>query len=104
MVIMPPEGNSEQDEGRRLYEQKVRQVQMEAQKKELLRKMLDERGYERMTNVRLANPELYEKVVQSLAYVAQSGKHSGAISDEQLYRLLQKMTSERETSIEFRRK
>ncbi|MFA6490078.1 MAG: DNA-binding protein [Candidatus Micrarchaeia archaeon] len=101
---MPQGEESAQDDSRRLYEQKMRQMQLEAQKKELLRKMLDERGYERMTNVRLSNPELYEKVVQSLAYVAQSGKHAGKIPEEQLYKLLQKMTSERKTSIEFRRK
>lgn len=99
---MPPEEG--QDESRRLYEQKMRQLQADAQRKELLKKMLDDRGYDRMMNVRLANPELYEKVVQSLAYVAQSGKQSAKISEEQLYRLLQKMTQERKTSIEFRRK
>ena len=99
-----PQEEEEQDESRRLYEQKMRTMQLEAQKKELLRKMLDEKGYERMMNVRLSKPELYEKVIQSLAYVAQSGKHEGRIPDEQLYKLLQKMTSERQTSIEFRRK
>lgn len=99
-----PQEEGQGDESRRLYEQKMRQMQMDAQKKELLRKMLDEKGYERMINVRIANPELYEKVVQSLAYVAQSGKHTGKISDGQLYGLLLKMTQERETHIEFRRK
>ncbi len=100
---MPPE-EGQGDESRRLYEQKMRQMQQDAQKRDLLRRMLDEKGYERMTNVRIANPELYEKVVQSLAYVAQSGKPMGKVSEEQLYQLLRKMTQERETSIEFRRK
>jgi DNA-binding TFAR19-related protein (PDSD5 family) len=55
-------------------------------------------------NVRIANPELYEKVVNSLAYVAQSGKQMAKVTDEQLRELLSKMTEKRETSIEFRHK
>jgi len=99
-----PSDDEGQNEQSQLREQKLRQLQLEAQKKELLKKMLDEAGYSRMMNVRLSSPELYEKVISSLAYVAQSGKHAGKIPDEQLYRLLQKMTQSRETSIEFRRK
>ena len=74
------------------------------QKKELLRNMLSPEAYERMSNVRMSSPELYDKVVSSLAYLAQSGKKMGKISDEQLYSLLAKMTERRETSIEFRSK
>ncbi len=66
--------------------------------------MLSDAAYARMTNVRLSSPELYEKVVQSLAYIAQSGKAMGRISDEQLYSLLAKMTEKKETTIEFKRK
>ena len=79
-------------------------MQAEAQKKELLRRMLSDTAYARMMNVRLSSPELYEKVVASLAYVAQSGRPMGRVEDEQLYALLQKMTQKRETSIEFKSK
>ena len=103
MVKMPP-GNEEDSGRRQAYEQKLRAMQQEEQKKQLLRKMLDERAYDRMMNVRLGSPELYDKVIGSLAYLAQSGKPMGRISDEQLYQLLLKMTQERETKIEFRHK
>ena len=104
---MAPEdegGEEAQDPRQRLYQQRMQQLQMEMKKKELLRRMLSDPAYERMMNVRLSNPELYEKVVQSLAYVAQSAKRMDKISDGQLYSLLGKMTEKRETSIEFRRK
>lgn len=94
----------EDEESKKLYEQRLRQLQVEMQKKELLKRMLDEQAYERMMNVRLANPQLYEKVVQTLAYVAQSGGKPITISDAQLYQMLQKMTQEKETKIEFKRK
>ncbi len=93
-----------QDERQKLYSQRLQQMQLEMQKKELLRRMLSDPAYERMMNVRLSSPELYEKVVSSLAYLAQNGKMNEKVSDEQLYRLLSKMTEKRDTTIEFRSK
>lgn len=92
------------DERLKLQQQRMQQMQLEQQKKELLKRLLSGKAYERMMNVRLSNPELYDKVVSSLAYLAQSGKGMGEISDEQLYRLLAKMAEKRETTIEFRKK
>jgi len=102
---MPQEEETEEGELQKAYQSRLRELQIEMKKKELLRRMLSDSAYERMMNVRLSAPELYEKVVQSLAYVAQSGgQMQGKISDEQLYSLLAKMSEKRETSIEFRRK
>lgn len=101
---MASEEESAQDERQKLYAQRMQQMQAEMQKKELLRRLLSDSAYERMMNVRLSSPELYDKVVGSLAYVAQSGKMDGKVSDEQIYRLLAKMTEKRETTIEFRSK
>ena len=99
---MPEEGENEQ--AQQLYQKRLQALQLEMQKKELLRNMLSPQAYERMSNVRMSSPELYDKVVSSLAYLAQSGKKIGKISDEQLYALLAKMTERRETTIEFRSK
>lgn len=82
----------------------MQQMQQDAQKRELLKKLMEPAAYERMTNVRISNPELYEKVVSSLAYVMQSGRKMERISDAQIYDLLVKMTEKRETKIEFRKK
>ena len=98
------ETGSQRPDRRKLYEKRMQQMQMEARKKELLRRLLSDGAYERMMNVRISSPEIYEKVVESLAYLAQSGKIGAKISDGQLYSLLQKMTEKRETTIEFRQK
>ena len=97
------EGENEQAQ-QQLYQKRLQALQLEMQKKELLRNMLSPEAYSRMSNVRMSSPELYDKVVSSLAYLAQSGKKIGRISDEQLYALLAKMTERRETTIEFRSK
>lgn len=98
------DAGADEDSRSKLYEKKMQQMQMEMQKKELLRRMLTDSAYECMTNVRISNPELYDKVVSSLAYVAQQGRQMEKLTDEQLYSLLAKMTAKKETSIEFRRK
>ena len=99
-----PGESDEQQEAQQLYQKRMQALQLEMQKKELLRSMLSPEAYERMANVRMSSPELYDKVVSSLAYLAQSGKKIARISDEQLYELLAKMTERRETSIEFHKK
>jgi len=100
---LPEEGENEQ-QAQQLYQKRLQALRLDMQKRELLRGMLSPEAYERMANVRMSSPELYDKVVSSLAYLAQSGKKMGKISDEQLYALLAKMTERRETSIEFRSK
>jgi len=102
-AVAVPEDDGQQ-EASQLHQQRLQALRLEMQKKELLRGMLSPEAYERMSNVRMSSPELYDKVVGSLAYLAQSGKKMGKISDGQLYALLAKMTERRETSIEFRSK
>ncbi|VVB99817.1 DNA-binding protein [uncultured archaeon] len=95
---------AQQEQLKAAQQARMQQMQLDAKKRELLRKMLTPSAYERMSNVRISAPELYEKVVSSLAYIAQSGKKMAVIDDEQLRGLLVKMTEKRETKIEFRSK
>ncbi|MCX8174723.1 MAG: hypothetical protein N3E51_00765 [Candidatus Micrarchaeota archaeon] len=98
---------SEEEEGediQKLYQERIRQAQLEAKKKELLRRLLSSEAYERMMNVRISSPEVYEKALSSLAYFAQQHGFGQKISDEQLYALLRRLTQEPQTRIEFRRK
>lgn len=94
----------EQADARAAYEKKMKALQLEMGKKELLKKMMAPAAYERMMNVRMSSPELYDKVVSSLAYLSQSGRIVGKISEEQLVGLLAKMTERPETKIEFKKK
>ena len=78
--------------------------QVDAQKRAVLLKLLTAEAYERVMMVKSTSPELYDKVVGTLAYLAQNGQVRGKIDDETLVKLLAKMTERRETSIEFKRK
>ena len=101
---LPEDAENGGQDAQELYQKRLQALRLEMQKKELLRNMLSPEAYERMARVRLSSPELYEKVVSSLAYLAQSGKKMGKISEEQIYALLMKMTERRDTTIEFRSK
>ncbi|MEM4348498.1 MAG: DNA-binding protein [Candidatus Anstonellaceae archaeon] len=95
---------AEEEDIQAAYQRRLQQIQADLRKKELLRRMLSNEAYERMMNVRLSNPELYEKVVASIAYIAQSGGSMGKISEEQILALLSKLSQRRETKIEFKSK
>ncbi|MCX8197288.1 MAG: hypothetical protein N3G80_03170 [Candidatus Micrarchaeota archaeon] len=95
---------ADEEELQAAYQKRLQAIQADLQKKEFLRRMLSDKAYERMMNVRLSNPELYEKVVASLAYVAQAGGSMGKISEEQILALLSRMAQRRETKIEFKHK
>ncbi len=82
----------------------LRNAQMEERKKELMRQFLDSKAYERLMNIRISNPDLYNQLVNLVASLAQGNRVSGKITDEQLRSILSKMTSRREPTIEFRHK
>ena len=107
MIRMENEDDYGQDATRRLqqrYAKMQQEAQADSQKKAILRKVLDDGAYERVMNVKIANPELYEQLVGSIAYIVQSGRLQGQISEQQILQLLGKMTQRKETSIEFRHK
>lgn len=101
---MEGEEGSHQEELKAAYQKKMKRMQLDAGKKEIIRKMMDSAAYERMMNVRMSSPELYENVVSSLAQIAQSGRRMERITEEQLVGLLTKMTARPETKIEFKKK
>lgn len=68
---------------------------MEAQKKLLLKSMVEPKAYERIMNVRLANPELYDQLIGLLAYLHKGGQVKGKITEGQILQLLSKVMSQR---------
>ncbi len=82
----------------------LRNAQMEERKKELMRQFLDSKAYERLMNIRISNPDLYNQLVNLVAALAQGNRVSGKITDDQLRSILSKMTSRREPTIEFKHK
>ncbi len=77
----------------------------ELQKRQVLQSILDAEGYERMGNIRIANPALYDQLIGLLIQLVQSGRVSGKMTDAQLKSLLDRIQSRRhEPNITFKRK
>lgn len=74
--------------------------QYEAQKRAILRAILEPEAKERLSRIKLAHPELAEAVENQLIYLAQSGKIQSKITDEVLVEILKKVQpKKRETRI-----
>jgi len=74
--------------------------QYEAQKKAILRAILEPEAKERLSRVKLAHPELAEAVENQLIYLAQSGKIQSRITDKILVEILKRVQpKKRETRI-----
>jgi programmed cell death protein 5 len=87
---------------RLLQYQQAREIELK--KKIALRYVVDGDAYERLMNVRLANPVLYDQVVTMLLYLQQNGQIKGKVSDAQLKEILAKLTARKEPEIEIKRK
>jgi programmed cell death protein 5 len=81
-----------------------KQQEAEDQKRSIAQGLLAPDAYERIMNVRIANPELYEKVLGIIAYLAQNRQLKSKVTDGDLKKILAKLTERRETSIEFKSK
>ena len=95
---------SEDPRQKRLAELQQMQA-LEAQKRYLLKNLVEPAAYERLMNVRLANPELYDQMIGVLAQLYKAGRVRGKVSEAQVLQLLGKLKGgERETTISIRRK
>ncbi len=89
-----------QREVEELQRQEELRRQIEAQKKAILRAILEPEAKERLARIRLAHPEVAEAVENQLIALAQSGRISQKISDELLKEILKRaMPKKRETRI-----
>ena len=68
-------------------------------KKDILIALLDKQAYSRLGNVRLANPELAEKVEAYLILLYQQGKLRSKVTDAQLKNLLSQAVEKRDFRI-----
>jgi programmed cell death protein 5 len=98
-----PEGEDE-ERLKKAIAKKLKEMQIEQQKREIVRKLLEPDAYERLMNVRVSNYELYAQLLDLIISMAQSNRLPGRITDKQLVDLLSKLTSRPEPKIEFRHK
>jgi programmed cell death protein 5 len=76
--------------------------QFEAQKQAVLKQILTPEARQRLTNIRMVKPEFADQVELQLIQLAQAGRISLPITDEQLKEALGKLQSQRK-DIKIRR-
>jgi programmed cell death protein 5 len=93
-----------QKEMRKRVAEAMRRAQMEQQKKDVMRQFLEPDAYERLMNIRVSNPELYDQLVGMVVSLVQSNRVTGKISEKQLRSILEKITYRKEPNISFKHK
>jgi len=92
-----------QQSGQQQAEAKERARQMEVQKQAMLRQILTPEARDRLSNVRVANPDIANMVEGQLIQLAQSGRLAGMVTDAMLRDILMRVTPQRrEITIERR--
>ena len=86
------------------YQEAMKRAQVEQQLAEIAKRLLDAPAYERLTNIKSSNPELYRQLVNMLISLAQQNRINGKITEPQFKDLLSRLTQKEERTIEFKRK
>lgn len=82
----------------------IKNMQVEQQKKEMMKQLLDVGAYERLMNIRIANPELYNQIINVVVSLAQTNRLHGKMTEAQLLSILEKVTVRKEPTINFKHK
>jgi DNA-binding TFAR19-related protein (PDSD5 family) len=100
-----PEGDeAEQDKLRKAVARRMKELQLEQQKRDIVRRYLEPGAYERLMNVRVSNYDLYAQLLDLIISMVQSNRITSRLSEDQLISILTKLTSRPEPTIEFRHK
>lgn len=91
-------------EYRKRLSRTIKQMQIEEQRKQILRQFLDASAYQRIMNVKISNYDLYLQIVNVLISFAQNGRITTKLSEDQLIAIINKMTTKLETKIEYKHK
>lgn len=94
----------DEDAYQKQYEKQIADIQkarvLELQRRHLLKKILEPEAYERLANIRSANPSLYEQLANLLLYLYQNRQLKEKISETQLKEFILRLLSKRrETKI-----
>ncbi|MFA6048502.1 MAG: DNA-binding protein [Candidatus Micrarchaeia archaeon] len=101
---MPEESGEPNSAAMDAYRKKIADAQArqqaDAQVRSAMRAVLDAAAYERLSNIKISNAELYAQLVQVIAYLYQNGQLKGKVGEEQLKELVSRIISKRrETTI-----
>jgi programmed cell death protein 5 len=96
-------GANEQEEELRRQRDEAEEA-FERQKQVILRTIMTDEAKQRLSNIKLVKPEMAENIENQLVQLAQSGRLSGKITEEQLLRLLKQIQDrKRDSKIKFKR-
>ncbi len=98
----------EEEDGQRRLKKKVaaalKNMQIEQQKKEIMKQLLDGPAYDRLMNIRIANHELYSQITGIIISLAQTNRIQGKMGEQQLMSLINRITFKKEPTIHFQHK
>ena len=98
------EGEDQQAKLKKAVYKRLKEMQVEQERRAQLKRLMEPDAYERLMNVRISNNELYSQLVELLFAMARSGRVSGKVTEEQLKDILTKLTYRPESRIEFKKK
>ena len=96
--------NEAQAKMRKEVYRRMKEMQVEQEKKATVKRFMTPEAFERLMNVRVANYELYAQLLDLLIAMARSNRVTSVISEKQLKELLSKLTFRPESKIEFKHK
>ncbi len=95
-------GNNGQDDR---YAQLQAKRAAEMKLRSMLSSVMEPSALERLSRIRMANPELYEKIASVVMYLAQNGQLKSKVTEEQLKQLVSRaLEGRRDGTITFSRK
>jgi len=82
------------------FEEVRRLRELELRKRLFAQQVLSAEAFERLANIRAANGELYEQIIELLLALKQAGRLQGRLSDGEFRKLLERVIpAKRETKI-----
>ncbi len=81
------------------HDEQQQMQEMQSTLKVITSQILDAKGRERLSNLKVVKPELATQLEMYLAQLYQSGQLRMKITDEQLVMILRKLTEKKETTI-----
>lgn len=98
------EGDRSQARLRKRLQEQLLKARMEAQRNAMVRQLMDAQAYDRLSNIRIANPELYTQVVNLILSLANANRLPGKLKETDLVSLLHRLTTKEEPKLEYKRK
>lgn len=83
------------EELKKQQEEEEKKIQIELQKQAILKQILSPKARERLTRIKMANPQYAEQVEGLLIQLAQNGKIQRVLGEDDLVNLLRQISSKK---------